>query len=405
MGLVIDKKVRHVGVGALKISDRAKRYVNQALNADRLSIGRFVHTFEKKFARLHGRPFGVMLNSGTSALHIALGALKEKYSWQDGDEVIVPAITFIASSNVVLYNNLRPVFCDVDLPTYNISPEAIRQKIGPRTRAIMPVHLYGLPCEMDEIREIAREHNLSIIEDSCETMFARYKGRPVGSFGEAACFSTYVAHILVTGVGGLVITEDIELAAMCRSLLAHGRDPRYLDIDQDDDITGDSLDEVIEKRFSFVRLGHSFRPTELEAAIGLAELENYQENIRKRRENAAALTRKLGIYSDKLQLPIVPDDRQHSFMMYPITVCEEGMRNDLVRYLERNGIETRFSFPLIHQPVYKKLFGLNINDFPAAKFIGENSFYIGCHQWLTEEDIEYVADVFESFFLEKYRSW
>jgi dTDP-4-amino-4,6-dideoxygalactose transaminase len=224
----------------------------------------------------------------------------------------------------------------------------------------------------------------------------------VGSFGEIACFSTYVAHILVTGVGGLAICEDEELATLCRSLLAHGRDPVYLDIDQDDDLRDAALDEMIEKRFSFVRLGHSFRPTELEAAIGLAELECHDENIRRRRANAAALTRKLSLFSDKIQLPIIPPDREHSFMMYPITVCEEGMRRRLVRYLERHGIETRFSFPLITQPIYKKLFNLKIDDFPAAKFIGENSFYIGCHQWLTEEDLDYVAEVFESFFLEEY---
>jgi CDP-6-deoxy-D-xylo-4-hexulose-3-dehydrase len=400
MSAAIDISRRQIGVGALRISDRARRYVNEALDANRLSIGPFVHEFEKRFAALHGRPHGIMTNSGTSALQIALGALKEKHGWRDGDEVIVPAITFIASSNVVIYNNLKPVFCDVDPATYNISPPEIVKKITPRTRAIMPVHLYGLPCDMEAIGEIARAHDLSIIEDSCETMFAKYQDRPVGSFGEVACFSTYVAHILVTGVGGLVICEDEELAALCSSFLAHGRDSIYLDIDQDDDLPEDALNEVIDRRFSFVRLGHSFRPTELEAAIGLAELEDYKENIRRRRENAAALTSKLRKFSSQLRLPVIPQDREHVFMMYPISVREQGMRRRLVRHLERHGIETRFSFPLITQPIYKKMFNLSMDDYPAARTIGENSFYIGCHQHLTDDDIDHVANTFESFFVD-----
>ncbi|MDQ7052456.1 MAG: DegT/DnrJ/EryC1/StrS family aminotransferase [candidate division KSB1 bacterium] len=389
---------RQIGVGGLKISARARQYVMNALDSNRLSIGKYVHTFEAEFARLHQRRFGIMANSGTSALQVALAAMKEKHGWQDGDEVIVPAITFIATSNIVLYNHMQPVFVDVDPLTYNIDPEKVEAAITPRTRAILPVHLFGLPSDMEPILEIAVKHNLAVLEDSCETMFVRYKGRPVGSFGEAACFSTYVAHILVTGVGGLALCDDPELAVICRSLIAHGRDSIYLDIDSDDNLTDNDLRDVIERRFSFVRLGHSFRPTEMEAALGLAQLEEYESILQARQRNARRLTEGLQDLAEHLQLPTIPPDREHAFMMYPITVKKPGLRNELVAFLENHGIETRFAFPLLDQPVYKKLFHLDVRQFPAAERISKNAFYIGCHQELTDEDIGYVIEVFHDFF-------
>ncbi|MCA9733245.1 MAG: DegT/DnrJ/EryC1/StrS family aminotransferase [Deferribacteres bacterium] len=388
---------KQIGVGCLQISPLARQYIDEVLDANRLSIGPFVHRFEHDFAHSHGCRYGVMVNSGTSALQIALAALKEKHGWQDGDEVIVPAITFIATSNIVIYNQLTPVFVDVDQFTYNIDPEAIERAITPKTRAIIPVHLFGLPCDMEPIMDIARGHNLAVLEDSCETMFATYRGKSVGSFGDAACFSTYVAHILVTGVGGLVTCNDAELATMCRSYLAHGRDEIYLDIDADKQSDND-LRSIIERRFSFVRLGHSFRPTELEGALGLAQLQEHEENINRRRKNAAYLTKQLTPLIAKIQLPVIPYEREHSFMMFPVTVYKKGERDKLCLYLEEHGIETRYAFPLITQPVYKKIFNLNSEDFPIAKSIGENTFYIGCHPELERADLDYIVEQFYGFY-------
>lgn len=394
---LINTGFRRIGVGGLKISWLARQYINQALDTNRLSIGPFVHRFEDEFAQAHGCRFGVMTNSGTSSLQIALAAMKEKYGWQDGDEVIVPAITFIATSNIVLYNQLKPVFADVDQFTYNIDPAAIEKVISPKTRAIIPVHLFGLPCEMDAIMSLAHQHNLAVLEDSCETMFAGFRDQPVGSFGAAACFSTYVAHILVTGVGGLVTSNDPELATICRSLLAHGRDEIYLDIDADQD-AGAKLDEIIHRRFSFVRFGHSFRPTEIEGALGLAQLQESEAIIDRRRLNGTYLTKKLTPLIAKIQLPVTPFEREHSYMMYPVTVYETGMRDKLCLFLEKNGVETRFAFPLLTQPVYKNRFEQELEDFPVAKSIGENSFYIGCHPELETEDLDYIVDLFFEFF-------
>ncbi|MCM8788196.1 MAG: DegT/DnrJ/EryC1/StrS family aminotransferase [Candidatus Omnitrophica bacterium] len=361
-----------------------------------LSYGSMSKMFESRFADEHQCRFGIFCNSGTSALHIAIAALKETYGWKNGDEIIVPAITFIATSNMVLYNNLVPVFVDVDRKTYNINPELIEDKITSRTRAIIPVHLFGLPCDMTPILEIARKRHLRIIEDSCETMFASYKGRRVGSFGDIGCFSTYIAHFLVTGVGGLCTTNNSRLAVILKSLMNHGRDSIYISID-DDNKNGPELFKVVERRFRFIRLGHSFRATEFEAAIGLAQLEKKEYIVSKRRNNARYLTEGLKDLEEFLQLPFVPADREHNFMMYPI-VLKKGNKNKIVRFLEENWIETRDMMPLLNQPVYMKIFGNIQKNYPVAKWINDSGFYIGCHQYLETEHLDYVIERFHQFF-------
>lgn len=252
---------------------------------------------------------------------------------------------------------------------------------------------------MDPILEIARRRGLRVIEDSCETMFARYRGRPVGSFGDLAAFSTYVAHLIVTGVGGLVTTNDDTLATLCRSLMAHGRDSIYLSIDDDD--TGDEqrLRTIIDRRFSFVRLGFSYRVTEMEAALGVAQLEGREPMLARRRENAAYLTKGLARLEAFLQLPWTPPDTEHAFMIYPVLVQKGSDRSSLVAHLEGRGIETRYLFPLLTQPVYRRLFGDTIDEYPVAKQVHAGGFYIGCHQELTTEDLDYVIEAFEDFFV------
>ena len=200
-----------IGIGGCRIGPRAKALVAQVLDSNRLSAGPMTERFEREIAALHGARYGLFCNSGTSALQIALAALKERHGWRDGDEVLVPAVTFISTSNVVLYNGLTPVFVEVEPEGYGIDPGRIEERITPRTRAIMPVHVGGLPCDMDPIMETARRRGLKVVEDCAEAMFARYNGAPVGSFSDVACFSTYVAHMISTGVGGVCTTDDADL--------------------------------------------------------------------------------------------------------------------------------------------------------------------------------------------------
>jgi len=395
------KRKEQIGLGTLQISKLAKKYVNQVLDSNRLSYGPFSEKFEKSFAKLHQRKFGIFSNSGTSALQVSLAALKEKYNWQNGDEIIIPAVTFIASSNIVLQNNLTPVFVDVDQSTYNINPELIEEKISSKTRAIIPVNLFGLSCEMEPILKIARKHKLKILEDSCESMFVKYRGRPVGSSGDIACFSTYVAHLLVTGVGGITLTDDSELAVMTRSLCNHGRDSIYLKIDDDKNLSRKKAKMVISRRFSFVRMGYSYRATEMEAALGLAQIEeNPLANIKKRRNNAEILISGLKKFENDLQLPQWPDWSEHAFMMFPIVIRRDSRikRGDLIAHLENYNIETRFTFPLLGQPFYKKLFGSIEKKYPVADLITQNGFYIGCHQDLGRAELSYILEVFNNFF-------
>lgn len=394
---MIIKPNKQIGVGDIVIGDIEKKYLNEVIESSRISYGKFSYKFEKRVAEIHNCKYGVFCNSGTSALQMSLAALKEKYKWSDRDEIIVPALTFISTSNIVLYNNLKPIFVDVDPKTYNINPDLIEAKISNKTRAIIPVHLFGLPADMEPIIAISKKYNLKILEDSCETMFAKYKGQPVGSFGDISCFSTYVAHFLVTGVGGIAITNDSELAIIMKSIMNHGRDSIYLNIDDDKNIEGDSLFNLVSRRFKFIRLGHSWRATEFEAAIGVAQLEQKDEIVKKRRNNAEYLANGLRKHSKYLQLPFTPRDREHNFMMFPIVV-KEVSKVDLVYYLEENNIETRDMVPLINQPVYEKIFG-NIEDlYPVAKWINNNGFYIGCHPYLSNDDLNWIIHIFDKYF-------
>jgi perosamine synthetase len=387
---------RYVAVGTLTISENAKKYVNEALDANRLSYGPFLKKFERDFGNTHDSKYCVSSNSGTSSLQVALQALKEIHGWQDGDEVIVPAVTFVATSNIVMHCRMTPVFVDVESDYYELDPKLLEAKITPRTRAIIPVHLFGHPCDMDPIVEIAKKYDLKIIEDSCETMFARYKGRSVGNLGDIGCFSTYVAHLVITGVGGLSTTNNPDYAVAMRSLVNHGRDSIYI-TDADNSTDADEMKEIIARRFRFVSIGHSFRVTELEGALGVAELEVWPDMIAKRKANAQYLLNGLKKYEDRMQLPKARPGADHVFMMFPLVLYNET-KVDLVNYLESQGVETRDMLPLINQPIYRKMFGIKDGDYPVADWINNNGFYIASHQNLTQDDLDYMIKVIGDYF-------
>ena len=386
-----------IGVGSLILSEYEKQLVNEVLESNKLSYGPMTKRFENEFARSHGVKYACFMNSGTSALHIALTALKNHHGWNDNDEVIVPAVTFVATANIVLHNNMIPVFVDVEHDTYNIDPSKIEEKITNKTKAIIPVHLLGLPASMQPILELAKKYQLEIIEDSAECMFAKYQDSPVGSIGTIGCFSTYIAHFLVTGVGGFSTTNNSDLIIDLRSLMNHGRDGIYISASDDQGLDEDALEEVVEKRFSFIHLGHSMRCTELEAAIGVGQLSRSEEIIKRRQEIAATLTKGLQKYEDRIQLPSCPPDRTHSFMLYGILLKHESKKK-LVNHLEHLNVETRDLLPLINQPIYKLLFG-NLDDkYPVARKINESGFYIGCHPYMNDDEVAFVIEAFRNFF-------
>ncbi|MBM3784762.1 MAG: DegT/DnrJ/EryC1/StrS family aminotransferase [Acidobacteria bacterium] len=388
-----------IGIGGCRVSSRAKQLVMEVLDSNRLSAGPMIDRFEREIARLHDTRFGLFTNSGTSALQIALAALKERYGWRDGDEVLVPAVTFVATSNVVLYNNLTPVFVDIEPETFGIDPAQIERHITPRTRAIVPVHIGGHPCQMDSVLDTASRHNLRIVEDSAETMFVRYKGRPVGSMSDIGCFSTYVAHIITTGVGGLCVTSDNELIVVLKSLMNHGRDSIYTRIDDDAGKHGDALFEIADRRFSFIRFGFSYRCTEMEAALGIAQLETRDADLARRREIAGRLSSGLMPLAERLRLPQTKEGCEHAWMFYPLVLTDSTVqRAALIQFLEDRQIETRYLLPLLNQPAYVRRFGALEDQYPIARDVNRNGFYVGCHAGMTDEEVEFVVATFHAFF-------
>jgi dTDP-4-amino-4,6-dideoxygalactose transaminase len=396
----IKVKKRNIPMGTLNIGPYAKKLILKTLDNNRLSHGELSAKFENQFAKLHNVKYAIYTASGTCALQMALHALKRIHQWQNGDEVLVPAITFIATSNIVLQNDLKPVFVDVLPDTYNIDPSKIEEKITKKTKAIIPVHMYGLPADMDEIQQIAQKYKLKIIEDSCEAVMAKYKDRFVGSFGDLGCFSTYVVHVITTGVGGIVTTNNPEYAIKVKSLMNHGRDSIYLTIDDDNNLaekTNKKAFQMVDRRFSFVDVGYSYRLTEMEAALGLEQLKHIHSIIKKRQSNARYLIEGLKEFSDLIQLPTIPKDRSHVFLGFPIVIKDQKISRDkLIIFLEKNGIETRYMMPLLNQPIYKEIFGKNLEShYPVARYINNHGFYIGCFPELTKEDLDYVIYIFK----------
>jgi len=392
-------KKRHISLADIHLPKSVVSKVSSVIRSNRLTYGPKTKQFETKFAAINGVSHAIFCNSGTSALQLALAALKLTRGWKDGDEVLVPAVTFIASSNAVMHTNLIPVFVDIEPDYYCIDPNEIEKHITPRTRAIMPVHLFGQSADMNPIRRIAKRHNLAIIEDAAEALFSTYHNKPVGSLSDISIFSTYAAHTITTGVGGFVLTNNAELAHVSRSMSYHGRDTVYHSIDDDDTTNPVKLLSLIERRFHFPYMGFSFRLTELESAIGLAQLTRAAFIQKRRHAVDAMLRRALSAFSEHIQLPAVRPHTDPTFMLYPLILTNPNIDLDLfLLFLEQHGIETRLFFPLLQQPMYKKIFGDIEHMYPVAKHLTDRGFIIGCHPELFTRDIHYIHDIFSAFF-------
>lgn len=295
------------------------------------SGGKFVTEFEEAFAEFCDTRFAVACSSGTTALHLALLAL----GVGDGDEVIVPTLTFIATANAVTYTRARPVFVDSEAETWNIDPDLIAEAITPRTKAIIPVHLYGHPANMDPLLAIAAKYGLAVIEDAAEAHGARYKGRRVGGIGDIGVFSFYGNKIVTTGEGGMLVTNRADVAEKARRLRDHGMSSEH--------------------RYWHTILGYNYRMTNIQAALGVAQMEKIEAILdAKRRVAEVYRTGLTGIPG--IQLPPQCEWAENVYWMFSVLVneAEFGMSRDmLMHYLSRTGMETRPFFPPVHtQPIY-----------------------------------------------------
>lgn len=394
---------KKIPFGTITITTKAKELIMEALENKRISSGRLVREFEKKFAELYGVREAVAVSSGTDADALALAVLYD-YGAKRGDEIIVPALSFVATGNSVLHAGFTPVFVDIKRETLNINPGLIEQAITEKTRAIMPVHLMGKPADMDSINEIAGRRNLFVIEDAAEAYGAEYKGRTIGSLGHMAAFSLYVAHIITTGEGGIVITNDEEKAAILRSLRSHGRACKC------ETCVSNTTSGYCAKRFDnpantdirfvFERHGFSSKMNELEAAIGLGSLDYYDEIVQKRRRNLYAMTELLQKYSDFIYTICEEEYEKIGPHAFPIILKESApfSRDKFAIHLEKNGIDSRNLFQSMPtQCAGFRFLGYKLGEFPETEYVADYGLHIGVHQDINDDQIEYLDKVIFDF--------
>jgi perosamine synthetase len=346
-----------------------KKYILDCLDSNWISSsGKYVELFEAAFAEFCRVRHAISCCNGTAALHLSLLAL----GVGPGDEIIVPTLTFVATSNAVIYCGARPVFVDSDRETWNLDPSLLENLITPRTKGIIVVHLYGHPVDMDPILDLAFKHNLFVIEDAAEAHGAQYKGRKVGSLADIATFSFYGNKIITTGEGGMVVTNDDALADKVLLLKGQGLDPHH--------------------RYWFPIVGYNYRMTNVAAAIGMAQLEKVDWHIARRREIATQYYQHLrGIRCITLQ-PEKPW-AHNVYWMNSIVLNKECRisRDNMMSKLADSGIETRpFFYPMHTLPIYRDL--AQAQEFPVADSVAARGLNLPSSATLTDEDVAFVSE-------------
>lgn len=352
-----------------RLGGNEKKYVLDCVESNWISsAGKYIPLFEQEFSRRCGAKYGVACCNGTVALHLALATL----GIGPGDEVIVPTFTMIATANSVTYTGAKPVLVDSEMETWNMDVTQIEDKITERTRAIMPVHTYGHPVDMDAIMDIAERHGLFVVEDAAEAHGAEYRGRKIGSIGHASCFSFYANKIITTGEGGMITTDNEEFARIAWNLRDH------------------AFSE--ERHFWHKHLGYNYRMTNLQAAIGLAQTERFDELVGIRRDNALYYNSLLREVKG-ITIPPGAPWAKSVYWMYCILVQDDfGIsRDELRKRLARRGVETRTFFIPIHlQPIYYEAY--KGQRYPVAEELCGRGFYLPSASTLTKEEINFIVE-------------
>lgn len=333
-----------------------------------LGAGPMVTKFEKSFSGFAKAKHGVAMSSGTAALHSTLVAA----GVGQGDEVILPSFTFVATAEVVVMAGAKPVFVDIDPDTYNVSPDKIEKAVTGKTKAIIPVDLYGLPADMQPIREIADKHGLRIIEDAAQAHGASYRGKPPGAFADAACWSFYASKNMTTGEGGMITTNDDQMTEKLQLMRSHGEKEKY----------------------KSVMLGHNYHMPEIEAAIGSAQLRKLPKFVAKRRENARILSRQLG-KTKSLKLPEEPEGYKHSWYLYTIRLknAKKERRDKVVEELRQKGIGAVVCYvnPIHLMPFYGKFGKYKL---PVTEKASEQVLSLPVHPGVNRKQIGFIAETF-----------
>ena len=362
--------MRKIAVEQPSVGDEELKYLTECIRTGWISFrGPFVKQFESVVAQWCGARFGISTTSGTTALHLALTAL----GIGEGDEVIVPSLTMIATANAVTYTRAKPIFADSSEQTWNIDPQAVRSLINERTKAIIVVHLYGCPVDLAPILQIATEYSLYVIEDAAGAFGAEYRGQKVGSIGDVGCFSFYANKIITTGEGGMIVTHHENVAERAVAQ----RDHSYGEYEG-------------QPRFLHFRLGYNYKMTNLQAAVGLAQMEKVETFIAKKREIASWYTKQLRDVDELVLHPEI-DYGKNVYSMYGVILSESSQvsRDELREELANRGIETRtFFVPLHEQPLYALLGNA---DCPTASRLAKNGIILPSGYQITHNDIEYIC--------------
>ena len=325
------------------------------------SIGKYITEFENSFSSYCGVKYGVSVANGTLALQLALKSLNIGF----GDEVIIPNLTFVATANAVTYLGAKPVLVDCEIETWNIDPTKIEKAITSKTKAIIPVHLYGHPCNMDPIMSIAKKYNLKVIEDAAEAHGSEYKGKKVGSIGDIGCFSFYGNKTITTGEGGMCITNNKTLANKMRFLKDHGMSTK--------------------KRYWHKEIGYNFRMTNMQAAIGCAQIEKIDKFIDIKRKNAFTYN---SFLKDCAEIILPPEKEwaKNTFWLYSILLKNTNI-NQLIKKLKEKNIDSRrFFYPINVLPPYKQK-----GDYKVSNMLSKNGISLPSSVNLTEEKIKYIC--------------
>jgi perosamine synthetase len=353
------------------LNGNEKKYVNECLDSTWISSkGKFVNQFESSFAEYVGVKHAATVSNGTVAIHLALLAL----GISEGDEVIVPTLTYIASVNAIAYTGATPVFVDSLPDTWQIDPADVERKITSKTKAVMAVHLYGHPCDMDSLVEICKKHNIFLIEDCAEAIGTMYKGKHVGTFGDISTFSFFGNKTITTGEGGMVVTNDETL---------HDRSVHF---------KGQGLAK--HRQYWHDVIGYNYRMTNICAAIGLAQLENI-EQVLSEKKRVADTYRSLLANTPVVFHDQVGENVYHSFWMCSILTSDAKERDALRTHLENQGIETRPLFYPVHtMPMYSAQYQRH----PVAENIGWRGLNLPSYPGLKQEEIEFICNAIKEFF-------
>jgi perosamine synthetase len=354
------------------INDEDRAAVLDVLRSPALSLGPKLPAFEEAVSRITNSRHAIAVNSGTSGLHLCIKAA----NISDGDEVITSPFSFVASANCILFERAKPVFVDIDPVNYNIDPAQIEQAITPRTKAILPVHVFGRPCALDDILQIARTRGLTIIEDACEAIGAEYHGRPVGSFGQTGVFAFYPNKQLTTGEGGVIVTDDDRVARQCYSWRNQGRGDSGGWLDHDE-------------------VGYNYRLSDINCALGISQASRLEEIVTARERVAARYNAALSTIPEIVPPRLDQPDCRISWFVYVVRLADEftrDHRDQLIAELRKRGIDCRNYFPPIHlQPLYQRMFGYRPGSFPVTERVSDRTIALPFFNRLSDEQIEFVC--------------